>query len=66
MKASKSEMNNLIHYGLNTLNSPNYIIYQTSPSPESFPELMKYGALVQYKEMEFTSELIENQNVTEE
>ena len=60
MKESESEMNNLVHYELNTSNYPNYITFHTSSSPESFPELMKNGVLVQYKEIEYTTELIES------
>ena len=43
----------------NSSNSNNYNSSPTSSSPESFPDLMNNGIIVEYKSAEFSSEIVE-------
>ena len=49
-----------VNYELNTSNSNNYNILETSSSSESFPKLVGNGIFVEYKQISFSSDFINN------
>nr|WP_292966609.1 hypothetical protein [Muricauda sp. UBA7809] len=49
----------LMNYEQNSSNSNNYVPSPVSSSPESFPSLMEEGILVEYREMIYTTEIVE-------
>lgn len=51
----------LMNYEQNSSNSNNYVPSPISSSPESFPSLMEDGILVEYKEMIYTTEIVEKE-----
>ncbi len=51
-------MNNQVNYECNTSNSNNYNAAETSSSPESFPKLVGNGIFVEYKQISFTTDFI--------
>lgn len=55
----------LMNYEQNSSNSNNYIPSPISSSPESFPNLMEDGILVEYKEIGYTTEIIERESTKE-
>lgn len=56
----------LMNYEQQSSNSKNYSSFQSTSSPESFPSVMENGILVKYEPMNYFSELIEEQETTEE
>jgi hypothetical protein len=50
---------NLVNYEFKSSNSNNYNSHQSSSTPYSFPELMENGILVQYKQTQYTSDLMD-------
>ena len=48
-----------MNYEQNSSNSNNYVPSPVSSSPESFPSLMEEGILVEYREMIYTTEIVE-------
>lgn len=56
---NKNNISELMNYNLNSSNSNNYNSSPTSSSPESFPDLMNNGIIVEYKSTEFASEIVE-------
>jgi len=55
----------LMNYEQNSSNSNNYMPSPISSSPESFPSLMEDGILVEYKEMIYTTEIVEKEITSE-
>lgn len=55
----------LMNYEQNSSNSNNYVPSPISSSPESFPSLMEDGILVEYKEMTYTTEIVEKEITSE-
>ena len=56
---NKNNISNLMNYVLENSNSNNYNSSTKSSSPESFPDLMNNGIIVDYKSTEFSTEIIE-------
>lgn len=56
----------LINYDRQGSNSNNYGGTDISSSPESFPYIMENGILVEYKTLDFSSEVTSEEKVTEE
>jgi hypothetical protein len=56
---NKNNISELMNYSINSSNSNNYNSLPTSSSPESFPDLMNNGIIVEYKSAEFSSEIVE-------
>lgn len=56
---NKNNISELMNYSINSSNSNNYNSSPTSSSPESFPDLMNNGIIVEYKSAEFSSEIVE-------
>lgn len=54
-----------MNYNINSSNSNNYNSSPSSSSPESFPDLMNNGIIVEYKSAEFSSEIVEENFKTE-
>ncbi len=48
----------LMNYELYSSNSNNYISSPISSSPESFPNLMEDGILVEYKKIQYATEIL--------
>lgn len=61
-----NKISNLMNYELNNSNSSNYLPSQTSSSPDSFPNIMEEGILVEYKEIIYTSEILKEEVPTGE
>ena len=55
----KNNISLLMNYNINSTNSNYYNSSPTSSSPESFPDLMNNGIIVEYKSAEFLSEIVE-------
>lgn len=55
---NNSRTSKLMNYGLNSSNSNNYISLNLSSSPESFPNLMENGIIVEYKKNDYASEIV--------
>ena len=55
---------NLVNYETKTSSSNNYEIFESSSSPESFPNLMGTGILVEYRYVNYATELIDDRNVS--
>jgi hypothetical protein len=62
----KTNTNDLMNYEHQSSNSTNYSSFQTTSSPESFPKIMENGILIKYESMNFSSELIEETDSSEE
>jgi len=56
----------LMNYEIKTSNSNNYAPSPTSSNPISFPNLMENGVIVDYKVLDYTSEIIEKEPVKAE
>ena len=56
----------LMNYSLANSNSNNYSSSLTSSSPESFPDLMNNGIIVEYKSPNFISEILSDEKKKEE
>jgi len=56
----------LINYDRQGSNSNNYGGTDISSNPESFPYMMENGILVEYKSLEFSTEVTSEEKVTEE
>lgn len=52
-------MSELVNYELNSSNSNNYDPLPISSSPESFPNIMQEGILVEYKLLDYATEIAE-------
>jgi hypothetical protein len=50
--------NNLVNYETKTSTSHNYSPGDSSSSPESFPALMEYGVLINYKQLTYLTDII--------
>lgn len=61
-----SYMDKLMNYEQKSSNSNNYESYQTSSSPTSFPDLMENGIIVNYENIVFSSEIVEETTTKEE
>lgn len=53
----------LVNYEFKTSSSNNYILNQSSSSPESFPQIMDNGILVEYKQLNYTSDFWEQEDL---
>lgn len=60
------QYSNLVNYKDNTVDSINYSPFQSSASPESFPEIMENGILVKYEYLQNASEEIQEPVFSEE
>jgi len=56
----------LMNYDITSSNSNNYKSSETSSNPNSFPDLMENGIIVDYATLKFTSEIVEEKVKTEE
>lgn len=56
---NKNYISDLMNYSLENTNSNNYNSSTKSSSPESFPDLMDDGIIVEYKSTEFSTEILE-------
>lgn len=56
---NKNSISELMNYSLENTNSNNYNSSSISSSPESFPDLMDNGIIVEYKSTEFSTEIIQ-------
>jgi len=65
MAHSKQHSSELMNFEQNSSNSKNYVSFQTSSSPNSFPNLMNDGILVKYEQVKFASEVIEESSSEE-
>lgn len=54
--------NSTVNYHLSNSHSINYEIHLKSPSPESFPEIMNNGVLVDYTLMNFDTKIVEDRS----
>lgn len=65
MAHHKQHSSELLNFEQSSSNSKNYVSFQTSSSPNSFPNLMNNGILVKYEQVKFTSEIVEDTNSEE-
>ena len=56
----------LMNYEVKTSNSNNYTPANTSSDSNSFPNLMENGVIVDYKVLDFTTEIVTPQDQPEE
>jgi len=56
----------LMNYEIISSNSNNYKQSETSSNPNSFPDLMENGIIVDYTILKFASEIVEEKVKTEE
>lgn len=56
----------LMNYERNGSNSNNYVSSPISSSPESFPSLMQDGILIEYKEIDYATEILDSEPKREE
>lgn len=56
---NKNNTSDLMNYVLENSNSNNYNSSTKTSSPESFPDLMDNGIIVEYKSTEFSTEIVE-------
>jgi hypothetical protein len=56
--------NNLVNYEIKTSSSNNYELNQSSSTPESFPNLIGAGFFVEYRNMNYTSDFLDDNNLS--
>jgi len=56
----------LMNYEITSSNSNNYRPSETSSNPNSFPDLMENGIIVDYATLKYTSEIVEEKVKTED
>lgn len=66
MKSNENRLSDLMNYERQGSNSNNYGTSQTSSSPESFPSIMENGVMIEYKLLDFSSEITEEDSKRKE
>ena len=55
----------LVNYQTSSSGMSNYNKFETSSSPGSFPSVVGNGIFIEYKQMKYTSNLMEEQKILE-